>query len=577
MMYTDERNAQILIDLLKQNNIRKVIASPGTTNACLVSSLQNDAFFEVYSAPEERVGAYMACGLSAESGEPVVLSCTGATASRNYMPALTEAYYRKLPILAVTSSRRNAFIGHNMDQVTDRTQLPNDVCNISVQLPVVLDEVSEWNCMINANKAVQELTRSGGGPVHINLETQYSLSSVSEIKPTRKIERFTYNQTFPALIGKKVAIMVGNHKVWSNQLTNAVDKFCENYNSVVLCDHTSNYHGKYRILASLTSTQSHWTPIYKNVDVLIHIGDVSSSDFKIRAGEVWRVNPDGEIRDTFMALTKVFQVEEEYFFRTYATLDVNEHQLFNKCAEEHNMLHRMLPELPFSNLWLASVTAHRIPQGSSLHLGIRNSLRTWNFFEVDPSVNGFSNTGGFGIDGVISTAVGAALANPNKLIFCVLGDLAFFYDISVFGNRHFPKNLRIILVNNGVGLEMNAKFTLGNKIAEALGADGSQYVAAAGHYGYASKVVKHLAEDFNCVYYQAANKEEYLGCLDEFLDESKEQAFILEALVTVKDEEDALYGISNLVGDKAKGAKTLVKNIIGEENFQGLKKLIKGR
>ena len=61
---TDERNAQILIELLKKHGIRKVVASPGTTNACLVSSMQNDPFFEIYSAPEERSGAYMACGNS---------------------------------------------------------------------------------------------------------------------------------------------------------------------------------------------------------------------------------------------------------------------------------------------------------------------------------------------------------------------------------------------------------------------------------------------------------------------------------------------------------------------------------
>lgn len=90
------------------------------------------------------------------------------------MPALTEAFYRKLPILTVTSSRRNAYIGHNCDQVTDRTVLPNDVAKISVQMPIVLDDVSEWNCTINANKAVLELYHRGGGPAHINLETTYS-------------------------------------------------------------------------------------------------------------------------------------------------------------------------------------------------------------------------------------------------------------------------------------------------------------------------------------------------------------------------------------------------------------------
>lgn len=166
---TDERNAQILIELLKKHGIRKVVASPGTTNACLVSSMQNDPFFEIYSAPEERSGAYMACGMAAETGEAVVLSCTGATASRNYMPALTEAYYRQLPILAVTSSRRNAYIGHNCDQVTDRTVLPNDIAKLSVQMPIVFDDVSEWNCTINANKAILELFHRGGGPAHINL------------------------------------------------------------------------------------------------------------------------------------------------------------------------------------------------------------------------------------------------------------------------------------------------------------------------------------------------------------------------------------------------------------------------
>ena len=60
---------------------------------------------EMYSAADERSAAYIACGLAAESGEPVVLSCTGATASRNYYPGLTEAYYRHLPILAVTASQ----------------------------------------------------------------------------------------------------------------------------------------------------------------------------------------------------------------------------------------------------------------------------------------------------------------------------------------------------------------------------------------------------------------------------------------------------------------------------------------
>ena len=100
--FTDDKATLILLSLLKQHGIKRVVASPGTTNIALVAGMQQDEWFEVYSSVDERSAAYIACGLASESGEPVVITCTGATASRNYYPGLTEAHYRKLPILAIT-------------------------------------------------------------------------------------------------------------------------------------------------------------------------------------------------------------------------------------------------------------------------------------------------------------------------------------------------------------------------------------------------------------------------------------------------------------------------------------------
>ena len=122
MNYTTEKNVQIVLSLLKQSNIRRVIASPGTSNVTLVASMQSDPFFEIYSSVDERGAAYMACGIAAETQEPVVLTCTGATASRNYLSALTEAYYRKLPILAITSTQPEVNIGSYSPQAIDRSQ-----------------------------------------------------------------------------------------------------------------------------------------------------------------------------------------------------------------------------------------------------------------------------------------------------------------------------------------------------------------------------------------------------------------------------------------------------------------------
>lgn len=103
--YSKEIAIQILISLLKENNIKKIIVSPGTTNLTFVASLQHDSFFEIYSCPDERSAAYMACGMATECGEPVVITCTGATASREYLAGLTEAFHRKIPILAVTATQ----------------------------------------------------------------------------------------------------------------------------------------------------------------------------------------------------------------------------------------------------------------------------------------------------------------------------------------------------------------------------------------------------------------------------------------------------------------------------------------
>lgn len=81
--YTNERNHQILIALLKAHNIKYVVASPGSCNSVFVGSIQNDPYFTIFSSVDRRSAAYIACGIAREKGEPVIVSCTGATATRN--------------------------------------------------------------------------------------------------------------------------------------------------------------------------------------------------------------------------------------------------------------------------------------------------------------------------------------------------------------------------------------------------------------------------------------------------------------------------------------------------------------
>ena len=573
---TDERNAQILIQVLKAHGIKKVIASPGTTNACLVSSMQSDPFFEIYSAPEERSGAYMACGMAAEGGEPVVLSCTGATASRNYMPALTEAFYRKLPILTVTSSRRNAYIGHNCDQVTDRTVLPNDVAKISVQMPIVLDDVSEWNCIINANKAVLELYHRGGGPAHINLETTYSKKKVADIQPVRIIRRFMKYDEFPNITAQRVCIFVGAHVEMDDKLERAISEFCKKYNGIVLCDHTSNYRGEYRAFCNIVADQYYWKSTIQNVELMVHIGDISSSDYKIQAKEVWRVNPDGEIRDTFQKLYNVFEMKEVEFFEYYnkKKQDYSNSELLIAYQQEEKEILSRMPEFPFSNIWIASVTAKKLPSNSVLHLGIRNSLRSWNYFDTQETVTGYSNTGGFGIDGSLSTVIGAALCHPDRLYYCVLGDLAFFYDMNALGNRHVPSNIRILVVNNGLGFEMKFPASWGYSIANSIGVSEDNYVCAAGHYS-SPDLIKSYVYGLGFEYLKVSTKEQYLDCLPKIVsNEKRDRTLVVEIVVNSENEDAALNLIGSIMVDESNVAKAAIKKAIGKKGIDVIKKMM---
>lgn len=578
--FIDEKNTLMLMSLMKAHGVRKVIASPGATNIGVVGSFQADPWFELYSAVDERSAAYMACGMAAESGEPVALSCTQATASRNYYPGLTEAYYRKLPVLAITSTQHPVRIGQNIQQAIDRTIQPVDTVNLSVQVPIIQSDDDEHYVNILLNKSLLELRRNGGGPVHINLTTNYSKDfSIDKLPKTRVIRRFSYEDKLPEIPARsRIVVFVGTHEKWSDELTRSVDKFCEKYGAVVLCDQTSNYKGKYRIEHGLLLYQTDYVYDVKSSDIVIHIGSVSGGGLPANTKEVWRVNPDGEIRDTMGKLSKVFAMTEDYFFKKYG--EVNHYQsLGNKYQKQWQTdtqrILNNLPEFPFSNLWLAQHTLPKLPENSVIQMGIYNSLRMWGLFSAPKPVLGYANTGGFGIDGAISATLGASLVDPNKLQFLVLGDLAFFYDMNTLGNRYVEKNLRILLVNNGLGQEF--KNPDNRACVGGLGEKTNPFISAEGHFGAKSeKLVKDYASDLGFKYLSAHNKKEYLKNLDEFVNSEISQPILMEAFINSKDETKAYEMMRTIERSTVGKAKNMAKNIVGGKKFSKIKKVITG-
>ena len=577
LFYSSEKNVQIVLSLLKANGIKKIVASPGTTNYTLVGSLQHDPWFEIYSSVDERSAAYIACGLAAESGEPVVLTCTGSTASRNYLPGLTEAFYRKLPVLAITSHQGKDRLGQLIFQNIDRSNPPHDAVKLSVELPVIKDERDEAFVIMQANKAILELRRNGGGPVHINLFTTYSKDfSIKELPPVRVMKRVQAWDKMPEITKGSVCVYVGSHVHFTPEQTEAIDQFCATHDAIVICDHTSGYYGKYRLLPTLTQLQRVSSP-FETFDLMIHIGEISAATFAgtIPVKEIWRVSEDGELRDPFKKLTTVFQMSEFSFFKYYSKENENKHSNIDKYHALFDEIYNHIPELPFSNIWTASQLSKRLPKGSLFHISASNSRRCWNMFHLPEGVKCTSNVGCCGIDGCTSSMIGSSLANPNQLCYLVTGDLAFFYDLNSLGNRHVGNNIRILLINNTIG----AEFKLSTHFCYAFEEEADKYMAAAGHYGAKSPIlVKHFAEDLGFQYFSATNKEEFLSALESFTTpQITDKPMLLEVFTNHKDENEALRLMTSIVYEPQSihnKVTSAIRSVVGEKGVNVIKSIL---
>jgi len=577
--YTNERNVQIVIALMKAHGIKRVIVSPGTTNLTLVGSLQYDSYFTLYSAADERSAAYMACGLAAETGEPVALSCTGATASRNYMPGLTEAFYRKLPVLAITSTQHLAKVGNLYPQVIDRSVLPNDVVKCSVSVQDVHCKEDEWACINAVNRAMLSLRANGGGPAHIDLTTTYSENfSVKEIAPVCAVKRYECWDTLPALPEVRCAVVVGSHAPWSPELTAAVDAFCESNDVAVIDEPIGNYKGRYKIPGALLGFQDDSVVASIKPQLIIMIGEMPEDYGKltfIGKTRVWRVSVDGNPVDPLNGLEALFVMREIDFFTHYANQQRKRTDYYKDLATVLSSLRNAMPELPFSNIWVASKSASRLPENAVLHLGILNTARAWSFTEIPESINVFSNSGGFGIDGNVSSLIGASLAHPEKLYFGVVGDLSFFYDMNSLGNRHVGQNVRLMVINNNGGQEFR---NIMHPAKRNFGDGADPFMAAVGHYGAENQtLIRCFCEGLGFSYVSARTKAEFLSKYEDFFStEQKERPVIFEVFTDSQDESDAVeivrrLGTSTTVILKD-AVKSAAKCLAGDAGLSFLKK-----
>lgn len=572
-MYTIQENVRIVVSLLKEYGIQHIVLSPGGTNIPIAQAVQDDPFFSCYSVVDERSAMYFAIGLHLQTGEVIATSCTSAQATRNYIPGLTEAFYKHVPIVAITTSKLERYTYQQYMQAPDQISLPVDAVKKSYDLHPVKDENTRAECCRLAKEGILEAVHGNPGPVQINLriaDNENSKFEKVELPVIRKVKRYMawdeWNDV--ELKGKKILIVVGEHRPFTERQEKTIDKFTESYDCTVYTNHLSNYHGTYSINANLLVSCGGLRQQGMKPDILITIGG-QTGDYplygalnnSIGDAEHWRVCEDGKLVDTYCHLSKIFECPFEFFFEKLSNNHKSTHKYFETWISLESKMDRNV-ELPMSNLYVAQQLSDKIPDGSIMNFAILNSLRSWSFFKIKKNIHCFANVSAFGIDGCNSMLIGESI-NTDSLCFLVTGDLAFFYDMNALGIRHIKNNVRILLINNNEGAEFGF---MTNKWPYKP--DIHPYISAKGHYGTA----KGWSEECGFKYLSVSTKEDFKQQKNIFVSKS-DYPIVLEIFTKSEDEIHAkeILLSSNEIQNMEDKLKSTIKNIIGDKYIKFIK------
>lgn len=551
-MYSIAKNIQIVIATLKAHNISQLVLSPGGTNAPFIRNVQDDDFFKCYSVVDERSALYFAIGIYLETGKPVAVCCTSAQATRNYLPGLTEAFYKHVPILAITFSKHYRFVGQDYMQAPNQTSLPEDAVRKTYALPYVANEQDFMHCARLANEAMLDLLHRVPAPIQLNvpmLDTELG-KDVEENLPEVKIIKRYYKEDVAdvKLVDKRILIVVGENRGINDR---TIIQFSKTHNAAIYVNHLSNMRNDFTVDGNLLLTILSQADFDDSLapDILITIGG-QTGDYPLYHKlaessckyEHWRICPSGDIVDTYDHLTRVYECTYDEFFG-----GINGSSNANDYLTTWSSFIAKLNsdvEVPLSNMYTAQKLHVLIPENSIVNFAILNSLRVWNLYPIKNKVRCFCNVGAFGIDGGLSTFFGQSVMTDD-LCFMVTGDLAFFYDMNSLGIRHIKNNVRIILVNNNGGIE----FKYG--VTEEMGKQIDRYIAAANHFrnseGWATG---------NGFKYHAVRTKTEFDALSNILVSQSEAPILVEVFTTDANESNAMSQIR-----KANDTRTLSTKI----------------
>ena len=541
-MYSNKENVNILTSLLVAHGIRHAVCCPGSRNSPIVHNLNECPDIQCYPVTDERSAGFYALGIALCTSDPVVVCVTSGTALLNLAPAVAEAYYQHIPLVVISADRPQAWIDQLDGQTLPQPDALGRFVKKTVSLPEVISSPPEsgkatgrrallgngvrgglneqhWYC----NRLINEALLERHAPVHINVPISEPLFdfSVTALPVERKIE------LLPADI--------------SNQtLSHVCRMFMQSKRPLLIAGQPMN--PGYDEAVCLIGDDESYVP-----DFVLYIGGSIVSKrlkrFLRRAKETWVINATGEVTDTFMNLTHVIQgdvavVEDQIRF----LLEQQPHPFIQKWeallakVRAHAVAYQpAYSEMAAVKYFESQLTLHSSP--FTIHYANSSAIRLANIF-AQHSV--FCNRGVNGIDGSLSTAAGFSLVSQQSnhishlsplishlsKVFCVIGDLSFFYDQNALWNQYLKGNFRILLLNNGKGGIFNMLPGLEQSPAR------DQFIAAEHHTS-----AEGICLQNNVKYLKATNMDEMQQGIDTLLYIESDRPVLLEVFTDPAEDE----------------------------------------
>jgi 2-succinyl-5-enolpyruvyl-6-hydroxy-3-cyclohexene-1-carboxylate synthase len=494
---TGEANLAVtaaFVDELARRGVRQAVVCPGSRSTPLAVSLAAHPDLRVWVQIDERAAAFFALGMARQARQPVAILSTSGTAAANVFPAVIEASLSRVPLLALTADRPPELRGWGAAQTIDQIGLYGSHVKWFADMPLPeRDGALITHARAAAGRAVQTALADPRGPVHLNFPFREPLLP-SHLQPGADLTGcFSAGRSLYLAVAEPPAAVASDMA-----LSDLAALVVAEPHGIIVCG-PSNEPGLppsamalaaaagYPVLADPLSglrfgPRDHvalidaYDPFLRDADIagalrprlVIRAGAIPTSKPLQQFLAAGRQHPHividpGPPRDPDHLATTCFQADPAPTFRTLASrissFDVQRDPSWLRAwtrtdGAARSAIERALlaNDEPFEGRAAAEVAA-LLPDGATLVVGNSMPVR-----DVDAFVRGdrrclrvVGTRGASGIDGVVSTALGAAAVASGPVVLLV-GDLSFYHDLNgLLAVRRFGLNATVVVLNNDGG------------------------------------------------------------------------------------------------------------------------------